>query len=400
MNQMQSKEPDSMSGTRRIWLLLLLLVLIVVLVTYDQGSARVYGEKAYTSATTLTEKATRWAKQLYECGLPGCKSVKTPAPATAANVQPNTPASAGKENTPSTTPAMPAPGNEQKSAWALAAPPSDMSSPGSQEQSGSQNYPSQAAYPAYPPSSAFGAGNAASGSAAPAAETPAAPAQPPQPPQPPVTAPIAAAAPATPAADSAQLPYLSPASPPVPPLPAKPVFATGKPEAPDYPVAPDDPAAKPAAPAEAALPPAASPSQPPQGLLPPPRVARPDQRQNQYQKSAPLSGRESNDGLSLARKSAQAGRLDESVHIYLHYLTVSPHDVNAYGVLCNVYFRMGRFSEAAQNYYEAATRLIDAGQMNAIVSLMPVIQMHEPMLANLLNQKIARATEGNRGQPR
>ncbi len=146
MNQMQSKESDTLSGTRRIWLLLLLLVLIVVLVTYDQGSARVYGEKAYgygekayTSATTLTEKATRWAKQLYECGLPGCKAEKTTAPVTTASVTPNQPAAAGQENTlattPSAAPGMPATGTEQKSEWAAAtaspaAPAQDTSAPG------------------------------------------------------------------------------------------------------------------------------------------------------------------------------------------------------------------------------------------------------------------------------
>jgi hypothetical protein len=377
MNQMQSKESDTLSGTRRIWLLLLLLVLIVVLVTYDQGSARVYGEKAYgygekayTSATTLTEKATRWAKQLYECGLPGCKAEKTTEPVTTASVTPNPSAAAGHENplatTPSATPGMPATGTEQKSEWAVAtaspaAPAQDTSAPGGLAQSGSQNQPTYPAYPAYPPYSSFGSGSSGGGSSAPAGETPA-----------PAAAPSAAAssapatapaASATPPADTAQQPYLKPATPPA-----------------------------------AAVNPLANPSQPPQGLLPAPRVVRPDQLQSQTQK--PVAGSESNDGLALARKSAQAGRLGESVHYYLQHLTVHPQDVNAYGELGNVYLKTGRYPEAAQNYYEAATRLIDAGQMNAVTSLMPIIQMHEPMLANLLNQKIARATEGSRGQAR
>ena len=116
MNQMQSNESDSLSGTRRIWLLLLLLVLIVVLVTYDQGSARVYGEKAYTSATTLTEKATRWAKQLYECGLPGCKAGQTTA-----RVEPNQPATTVQQNAPVAAPsAASTTGSEPKSEWAVA----------------------------------------------------------------------------------------------------------------------------------------------------------------------------------------------------------------------------------------------------------------------------------------
>ena len=385
MNQMQSKESDTLSGTRRIWLLLLLLVLIVVLVTYDQGSARVYGEKAYgygekayTSATTLTEKATRWAKQLYECGLPGCKAEKTTAPVTTASITPNLPAATGQENTlattPSATPGMPATGTEQKSEWAAAttspaAPAQDTSAPGGQAQSGSQNQPTYPAYPAYPPYSSFGSGSSGGGSSAPASETPAPAAAPSAAAS---SAPAAPAASATPPADTAQQPYLRPAPPPTLPTPATPPAA--------------------------AVNPLASPSQPPQGLLPPPRVVRPDQLQSQAQK--PVAGSESNEGLALARKSAQAGRLGESVHYYLQYLTAHPHDVNAYGELGNVYLKTGRYPEAAQNYYEAATRLIDAGQMNAVTSLMPIIQMHEPMLANLLNQKIARATEGSRGQAR
>jgi hypothetical protein len=375
MNQMQSKESDSLSGgTRRIWLLLLLLVLIVVLVTYDQGSAKVYGEKAYTSATTLTEKVTRWAKKIYECGLPGCKSEQATAPVANARVEPNLPAAAGQESVPAArASALPATGSEQKSEWAIATttPPPAQEAPASaaQAQSGSPGYPPSPAYPAYPPSSAFGSASSAGAASTPATESPA-PVAPAQLSAAPASAPAPAPAASTPpVAEPAALPYLKPASPP----PAPPSNVN----------------------------PLASPSQPPQGLLPAPRAVRPDLQQNQLQKSAaPAASREWSEGLSLARKSAQAGRLDESVSIYLHYLTTNPHDVNAYGELGNVYLKMGRYPEAAQNYYEAATRLIDAGQMNAVASLMPVIQMHEPMLANLLNQKIARAKEGTRGQPR
>ena len=168
MNQMQSNESDSLSGTRRIWLLLLLLVLIVVLVTYDQGSAKVYGEKAYTSATTLTEKATRWAKQLYECGLPGCKTGQTTASVTTARVEPNQPATTVQQNAPvAASSAISTTGNEPKSEWAVAttpphapAPAPEMPVPGAQQaQSSSPNYPPYPAYPAYPPSSTFGSGS-------------------------------------------------------------------------------------------------------------------------------------------------------------------------------------------------------------------------------------------------
>ena len=59
--------------------------------------------------------------------------------------------------------------------------------------------------------------------------------------------------------------------------------------------------------------------------------------------------------------------------------------------------KIGRFSEAAQNYYEAATRLVDAGHVDAIAPLMPIMEKYEPMLATLIREKIG---HGKRINPR
>ena len=71
---------------------------------------------------------------------------------------------------------------------------------------------------------------------------------------------------------------------------------------------------------------------------------------------------------------------------------------DAYGELGNVYVTIGRFPEAAQNYYEAATRLVDAGHISSVARLMPIMERYEPMLAALIKEKIA--PSGRRGDPR
>ena len=367
-----SNEPVSNGGNRQFWLFLLLIVLIVALVVYDHGAVRNYGQQAYSRAEHGAQKASKWAKNLYACGIPGCgpksgnannNSPMQTGPGKMAVADPNT-------NTMPVAPNASAANTETAAGVpdTQTAPPENTVAGDQPQASGVVNYPPYPPYPAYPnypPDASFGArgfGGESAPSGGPVGETP-----------PSVPAPaIASSQPA--------LPYLPPSSLPRPP---KPEAAPGKPEYPDYPAYPQNPSA------------ATPPMMPPPGMAPPSRAPRPDQR------AAPLASEAMGiDGLALARKSAQAGRLSESVREYLLYLASQPNDVDAYGELGNVYMKIGRFPEAAQNYYEAATRLIDAGHLNAVASLMPVIQMHEPMLATLLNKKIANATGDNQGYRR
>ena len=372
MSPPSSKEPVSSGGSRQFWLFLLLIVLIVALVVYDHGAVRHYGQQAYSKAERATQKASNWAKNLYACGIPGCgpKSGKSnitspeqPGPDKVAVAEPNTNATPAVPSAPATDTGSAAVGPDTQTT----APPANAPAGEQSQTSAVINYPAYPPYPAYPnypPDSSFGQRSFGGDSAPPngaGGETP-----------PTGTAPaVTASQPA--------LPYL----PPSPPRPPKPEAAPGKPEYPDYPAYPQNPSV------------ATPPMMPPAAMAPSPRASRPDQR------AAPLAGEAMGvDGLAQARKSAQAGRMNESVREYLLYLRSQPNDVDAYGELGNVYMKMGRFPEAAQNYYEAATRLIDAGHLNAVASLMPVIQMHEPMLATLLNKKIANASAGNQGDRR
>ena len=365
-----SNDPVSNGGSRQFWLFLLLIVLIVALVVYDHGAVRHYGQQTYSKAERATHKAYKWAKNLYACGIPGCgpksgnvnNSPVQTGPGKMAVADPNT-------NTMPVAPNASATNTETAAGVpdTQAAPPENPATGDQTQASGVVNYPAYPSYPAYPnypPDAYFGSkgfGSDSTSPGGPPAETPPSP-----------SAPVVASPPPA-------LPYLPPSSP----RPPRPEAAPGKPEYPDYPAYPQNPSA------------ATPPTMPPSAMGLPFRPPRPDQL------AAPSANdATSADALAQARRSAQAGRLSESVHEYLRYLTSRPNDVDAYGELGNVYMKMGRFPEAAQNYYEAATRLIDAGHLNAVASLMPVIQMHEPMLATLLNKKIANAAGDNPGYRR
>ena len=374
MSPPHSNEPlSSGGGSRQFWLFLLLIVLIVALVVYDHGAVRHYGQQAISKAEKATKKASSWAKNLYTCGIPGCGPKSGNAPTPPMQTVPDKVAVADPNAAPTTPNAVTPTTNTEPAAGTAdtqAAPPENTASEQPQT-SGVVNYPAYPPYPAYPnypPDASFGArgfGGDSAPAGAPVGDT--APSAPPPAPA------VASSQPA--------LPYLPPSAPPRPP---KPEAAPGKPEYPDYPAYPQSPSA------------ATPPMMPAPGMAPPSRAPRPDQ-----QRAAPLASEAIGiDGLAQARRSAQAGRMNESVREYLLYLTSQTNDVDAYGELGNVYMKMGRYPEAAQNYYEAATRLIDAGYLNAVASLMPVIQMHEPMLATLLNKKIANATGGNQGNRR
>ena len=93
--------------------------------------------------------------------------------------------------------------------------------------------------------------------------------------------------------------------------------------------------------------------------------------------------------LHAARQSIAQHRYREAIALYRKQLSENPGDIDAYGELGNLFMFTQRYPEAAQNYYEAATRLLDAGLPAAVRPLLPVIERYEPVLAKLLKQKAA-----------
>lgn len=94
--------------------------------------------------------------------------------------------------------------------------------------------------------------------------------------------------------------------------------------------------------------------------------------------------------LLAARRALQERRYQDAISLYRKQLSDNPDDIDAYGELGNTLLLVQRYQESAQSYYEAATRLLDAGLSDSAMPLLPVIEQYEPVLANLLKQKAAR----------
>jgi hypothetical protein len=403
MAEWQTQEPDTNGGTRggagvggksgrstgffphSIWLWILLLILGGVLFAYDHPDFKDFREKANSRTAPLLAEWSQKAKHLYECGIPGCKSAKAPVAAVGvAAAKPGEVPVPGQTGNPVHADAsVPQPATAVASATPSVTPSVTPATEG-QTPAGTANYPAYPdypAYPPYPPNHGFGNGGSADTASTSAGSSPPSNAASPQ------------------AQQAVQ-----------PPTPPKPEAAPGKPAYPNYPAYPSYTPMAAAAPSSApntpqaqqapAIAPQAQPAPAQPGLPPAMPVVRPDQRPTKGDDPRLAAERQPGqmaaDKLQLARQAAAAGRFPQAVHEYLQYLTKHPDDADAYGELGNVYLTAGRFQEAAQNYYEVATRLVDLGQLAALPRLMPIIERYEPRLAVLIHQKIANRS---RGQP-
>jgi LysM repeat protein len=146
------------------------------------------------------------------------------------------------------------------------------------------------------------------------------------------------------------------------------------------------------APASRATPPSAE--QSPQAYSAVPSQKAPFVGTYQQQSGQPLfptadSSYQPSRNLLAARQLLAEKRYQEAIAHYRKQLFENPDDVDAYGELGNMHLLTQHYVEAAQNYYEAATRLLDHGFPNIVAPLLPVIERFEPLLANLLRQKAA-----------
>ena len=349
MTHPSQNEPAGKGSSLLLWLLLLLLVLILALILSDYGGARQFGQKAYSNAVQISQKVSGMARSLYTCGIQGCpEKVSKAEKATA----PGRMVVASQEvNAAPATPTTSAPATETQGAIPAAPEPDFQAQmPG---MPGSPQYPP---YPEQAPDASFDNRETGGSSMLPNEQASAAP--------PYSTAPMMAA-------PQQEQPYPPPMMAPMQPMPE-----TG-PARPEYPAFPPPPSVM-------AQPMMQQPMMAPQRANPMPD--RPDMDADYGSDS---------DGLSRARGSAQAGYFGESVREYRRYLASYPNDIDAYGELGNVYLKMRHYPEAAQSYYEAAARLIDAGYFDAVAAMMPIIQTHEPMLASLLKKKMANAPRDN-----
>ena len=78
--------------------------------------------------------------------------------------------------------------------------------------------------------------------------------------------------------------------------------------------------------------------------------------------------------LDQARIAFQTGQPDQAVKLYQELSELNPDDPNVYGELGNVLYAQGKWQQAGEAYYEAASRLLERGQSGQVQYLYRVIQ--------------------------
>lgn len=125
----------------------------------------------------------------------------------------------------------------------------------------------------------------------------------------------------------------------------------------------------------------AMPTLPPTSMMPPPGDTPP---------ALPAVSSAQPDALILAARQAFAAQQhQESINMYRTYVARTSADASAYGELGNVLLAAGRPQEAAQAYYEASSRLIDAGEPGTVYLLLPHIEQQDPLLGAVLMRRLA-----------
>jgi tetratricopeptide (TPR) repeat protein len=98
------------------------------------------------------------------------------------------------------------------------------------------------------------------------------------------------------------------------------------------------------------------------------------------------------ESLSQARAAYAKGDPDAAIDAYQDYLQSNPDDVDARGELGNVYYSQGNLTEAAQTYYDTASRLIEQKKLDRVHTLLPLIGQINPPLESDLMAKLAHTT--------
>lgn len=94
--------------------------------------------------------------------------------------------------------------------------------------------------------------------------------------------------------------------------------------------------------------------------------------------------------LNQARLAFQSGDTKKSIRLYKELSDLNPDDPNAYGELGNVLYSQGRWQQAGQAYYEAATRLLQQRQIGQVQYLYRVIHGLDRESAEKLRSQMGR----------
>lgn len=329
------------------WLLLLLLLaLLALMFLYKKEDGRTYGEDMLVEMQRLTTKAIRKGGEIIRSGnvVKGCVTKECLERKSAVAAKP----AAAKDGVAPRTTVATAEG--EKAASLPASVPDGASAP--VQEGAAPNYPAYPAYPAYPPYADYSSQGGQTGM--------------------PGTGAPANAEQQVPPGDASQASQrnFAPSAPPTPQAVA------GGPSYPAYP-------SYPSYPAYSQMPQSNADAQMPQ--VEQPRIA-----------PAPVAETKSPElakEVVKARRAAMQKRYRDAIQEYKKHLASRPDDMDGYGELGNVYLLAQQYPQAARNYYEAATRLVDGGFVETATPLLPIISQYEPMLAMLIKQKAARLND-------
>ena len=98
------------------------------------------------------------------------------------------------------------------------------------------------------------------------------------------------------------------------------------------------------------------------------------------------------DLLARARQAYARKDTDAAIDAYRAYIAQNPEAIGARGELGDVYFAAGRKQDAAQMYFECATKNLDAGNIAGAKALIGAVRQGDPSLAGALEHRVAAAS--------
>lgn len=95
-----------------------------------------------------------------------------------------------------------------------------------------------------------------------------------------------------------------------------------------------------------------------------------------------------NKALQQARQSYWQRDVNAAIENYRLAIKADPNQPDAYGELGNIYLSQGRYREAAEVYYEAATRLLEDGRGRQALPLLHIMYRLDPERASRLERTL------------
>ncbi len=92
--------------------------------------------------------------------------------------------------------------------------------------------------------------------------------------------------------------------------------------------------------------------------------------------------------INQARMAFQSGDIEKSISLYQQLGELDPANPNVFGELGNIYYSQGKWKQAGEAYYQAASLLLDQGQVRQVNYLFRVIQGLDQESAKKLEEKL------------